>query len=208
MQGNHIETEVKFYITDPRALEERIRSLGGVLIQPRTHEINLRFDTPDRTLTHQRKVLRLRQDVQPVLTYKGPRVDGLDVAARQDIELVVDDFDAAEAFLIALGFEISVVYEKWRTTYNLNNLEVTLDEMPYGVFTEIEGEDAQAIQKIAAFLGLRWETRCLDSYLALFQRLVDKRLTNAKNLTFAEFEGTRFTSAELGLKPADAIEFL
>lgn len=38
-----------------------------------------------------------------------------------------------------LGYVVSEVYEKYRTTYKLNVLQITLDEMPYGMFVEIEG---------------------------------------------------------------------
>ena len=40
---NGQETEVKFYVTNLKGVEERIRRLGARLIQPRTFESNLRF---------------------------------------------------------------------------------------------------------------------------------------------------------------------
>ena len=136
-----LEKEVKFYLSDLSSYENRLRSLGAVLLQPRTRELNYRFDTADLSLTHSQRVLRLRQDQKNILTYKGPSDTSEGVRVRPEIELEVDDFEKAVEFLKALGYSLVVQYEKWRTTYTLHGLEITLDEMPYGNFSEIEGED-------------------------------------------------------------------
>ena len=44
------------------------------------------------------------------------------------------DFEAARRLLEALGYRLTVMYEKYRTTYHLRHLIVVLDEMPYGEF--------------------------------------------------------------------------
>jgi len=65
-----LEKEVKFFINDPASFEERLRRLGASVKQPRTHELNYRFDTHDLDLTHSHKVLRIRKDNQVILAYK------------------------------------------------------------------------------------------------------------------------------------------
>jgi adenylate cyclase class 2 len=140
------ELEVKFYLPDLPALRARLETAGAQLVQPRVHEINLRFDTPSGDLTRSYRVLRLRQDTEARLTYKGPGelVDG--VRSRQELEFTVSDFGTARHFLEALGYEVSVMYEKYRATYTLRGVLVTLDEMPYGYFAEIEGPDGASIR--------------------------------------------------------------
>ena len=81
-------------------------TIGDVQVQPRLFELNLRFDTPEGELSRGRKVLRLRQDTQALLTFKGPAQDRSDVAARQEIEFTVSDFLAARHFLEALGYRV------------------------------------------------------------------------------------------------------
>ena len=61
---NGQETEVKFYVKQLKRAEQRLQALGAHLIQPRMHEVNLRFDLPDNSLRGAGKVLRLRQDDQ------------------------------------------------------------------------------------------------------------------------------------------------
>ena len=66
------ETEAKFYIKHPDDLRQRIEAHGGVVSEPRVHELNLRFDTRNHDLRGAGRVLRLRQDTRARLTYKDP----------------------------------------------------------------------------------------------------------------------------------------
>src|SRR5450759_3830833 len=93
------ELEVKFYLKDLGALERKLKSIEANLVQPRIFETNLRFDTRDGELNQGGRVLRLRQDAQAVLTYKGPSQQRQDVNIRQEIEFTVSDFTAARHFL-------------------------------------------------------------------------------------------------------------
>lgn len=197
------EIEVKFLIADLPGLELRLRALGAKLVQPRVHEINLRFDTAGGDLSSAQRVLRLRKDQKNRLTYKGPSQVNQKVNVRQEIELVVDDFDNARRFLEALGYEVRAMYEKFRTTYKFRNVLVTLDEMPYGSFTEIEGPDPVSLHKAADDLWLDWSARNLESYMAIFARLKQSRKVKINDLSFTEVQPLNATPAELGLRPAD-----
>ena len=146
---NEQEIEVKFLVRDLAGLEARLQGLGASLSAERVFEANLRFDTPGRDLTRERRVLRLRRDSRARLTYKGPSQPGMEVSSRQEIEFEVSDYGAARRLLKALGYEVSAMYEKYRASYHLENLEVVLDELPYGNFAEIEGPGAGAIRAAA-----------------------------------------------------------
>ncbi|MBN1371681.1 MAG: class IV adenylate cyclase [Anaerolineaceae bacterium] len=197
------EIEVKFMIRDHGALEKRLIAAGAVLVAPRVHEINLRFDTPDWELTSNRRVLRLRQDSRNVLTYKGPAAAGEEVAIRTEIETEVADFGAAQRILEALGYRIAATYEKYRTTYQWGELEAVLDEMPYGDFLEIEGPDTARLQEAAAVLQLDWSSRSSFSYMGLFEYYSQAHGLPGKDLSFAALSKRSITPADLGLRYAD-----
>jgi adenylate cyclase class 2 len=201
--SNNQEQEVKFYLADRSSFEQRLRRMGAEQVHPRTFESNLRFDTADGALLRARQVLRLRQDEVVRLTYKGPAMPGQEVSVRAEIEFEVSSFANARAFLEALGYRVSVEYEKYRTTYNLANVEVVLDELPFGDFAEIEGPDGPAIQAAAAALGLDWEARCAESYLGLFSSLRASQGLDAQNLTFKEVK-QKYSAESFGLKAADS----
>lgn len=208
MTESHLEIEVKFYLNDRDGYERRLRSIGANLVQPRTHELNYRFDLPDRSLSRENRVLRVRQDQNVIITYKDAALPDQAVSKRREIELEVNNFDDAKALLEALGYEVYVVYEKYRTVYTLNDLEITLDELPYGVFTEIEGGNAHLIERTAVTLSLVWQHRILTSYLKLFEHLTQKKSIQAANLTFTDFKGYSVNADDLGVKAADITAYL
>ena len=200
MPSTNQELEVKFYLSDLATLQARLEALGARLVQPRVYEINLRFDTPDGSLTSGYRVLRLRQDTEARLTYKGPGwVEG-GVRARQELEFTVSDFDTARALLEALGYQVSVMYEKYRTSYDFGGVHIVLDEMPYGNFVEVEGPDSSSIRRVVDQLGLDWEKRILDSYLMLFERLRQKMGLSFRDLSFSNFEGVKVVGNDLGVE--------
>lgn len=210
MAGSDQEIEVKFFLRDLSAFEARLQQLGAHLVTGRVHEINLRFDTPDRILQQAHQVLRLRHDVKNVVTFKGPGQSDSGAVSRQEIEYQVDDFEAARRVFEALGYRVSVMYEKFRTTYQFDDLLVTLDEMPYGNFAEIEGAGSGGIEEIvtsiraaSARLQLNWDARITISYMALFDQLRRERNLAVQNLCFAEMQGLTISAQDLDLHYAD-----
>jgi adenylate cyclase class 2 len=197
------ELEIKLYLHNLAAFQGWVETLGARLVQARVHEINLRFDTPGGVLGRTFQVLRLRQDTATRLTYKGPGETLGGVRVRREIEFTVGDFEAARALLEALGYQVSVMYEKYRTTYELDGVQVTLDEMPYGNFAELEGPDPASIHAAAEKLGVDWEARVVESYTFLFERLREKLGLTFRDLSFENFAGMEVTSESLGVRPAD-----
>jgi len=201
---NGHETEAKFYIQDLGKIELRLQELKAQLIQPRTHETNLRFDNANNDLRSTSRVLRLRQDEKARFTFKGPSVEKEGgILSRREIEFDVEDFESAKQFLEALGYEAVVFYEKFRATYELSDTHIMLDELPYGEFLEIEGENVEAIHNIANLLGLNWESMIKAGYHALFERAAEKYNLEPSQLSFAALENVKITPDDLGIQAAD-----
>ena len=203
MSTNGQEIESKFYVRDLKTIETRLAALGATCKVPRGFEYNLRFDDAQGSLERQHKVLRLRKFDDVRLTYKGPGERRGGALARVEIELVVNDFDTAQQFIESLGYRVSMVYEKFRAMYDFDGAIVTLDELPYGHFVEIEGESPESIAETARKLGLKPEAAIPASYQGLFEQLKALKDLPVQNLTFWEFENTQTTPEDLGVSPAD-----
>jgi adenylate cyclase class 2 len=201
---NGYETEAKFYVQNLGKIELRLQELKAQLIQPRIHETNLRFDNINNELRNTYRVLRLRQDDKTRFTFKGPSEEQEGgILSRREIEFVVEDFESAKQFLEALGFMAVVSYEKFRTTYDLNDTHIMLDELPYGEFVEIEGENVDGIRSVADLLGLNWDVMIKAGYHAIFERVAGKYNLEASQLSFAALEKVRITADDLGIQAAD-----
>jgi adenylate cyclase class 2 len=203
MSSTDHELEVKYNIHNVFSCQERLHALGAELVKPRVLERNLRFDTPGGELTSREQVLRLRQDNIARLTYKGPSLDEGGARLRQEFEFTVSDYESARKLLEALGFQVFMLYEKYRTTYQYENVEIVLDEMPYGDFLEIEGPDAEGITAISSSLGLDWKRRILESYTSIFTNLRELSSWDFRDLSFDNFQDLATNLAVVGILPAD-----
>jgi len=197
------EIEVKYLIKDLHRLEVRLQALGGKLIQPRVEEVNLRFDTQDGELSREHRVLRLRRDEKVRLTYKDPAQMNRTVSVRREIEVEVSSFDETRLLLESLGYRTFMRYEKFRTTYSLSGVLVTLDELPFGNFSEIEGPNEDSLREISEALWLDWSQRSVMSYSALFDHIKSECGWTMENLAFEEFSNRKITPENLGLRYAD-----
>lgn len=189
MTTQFYETEVKLYMPNHAAVSNRLRAVDGVLTAPRVLETNIRYDRDDHAFDSSGTVLRLRQDSRARLTYKeGQRVAGNYGSTRFEAEVEVSDFATMELILDRLGYHPIWKYEKYRTTYKVHGCEVVLDELPFGNFVEIEGEDA-AIGETIALLELGAAPRFLISYSVLFSIVRERLNLPFNDLTFDNFAG-------------------
>ena len=203
MTKNNQEIESKFYVRNLAAVEKILVTSGAECIVPRGFEYNLRFDNKQNSLQRQHKVLRLRKFDDIRLTFKGPGERIGNAISREEIELVVDNFDQAQKFLEGLGYKVVALYEKYRAMYRTGTALITLDELPYGKFVEIEAENPKQIKEIAIQLGLKPDSAIPYSYQGLFEQLKSTLQLPVKNLAFWEFENIHISAADLGVDPAD-----
>ncbi|MBE2222342.1 MAG: class IV adenylate cyclase [Anaerolineae bacterium] len=193
-----LEVEVKFLVADLSAFRDRLLAAGGTLQKARVFERNVRFDTPGNDLLKKGELLRLRQDTAVRITYKGEVAETVtsEAKVREELEVGVTDFDTTALIFERLGFAPVQVYEKYRETFVLDGIEIVLDEMPYGNFVELEGEEV-AIKMAATDLGLAWSKRVNNNYLGLMADLKRFHQLDFDDLTFANFEGRNIAIADM-----------
>ncbi len=187
----NVEVEVKFLVDDLEAVRRRLVAAGATTGAPRVHERNVRFDTADGALLARQALLRLRQDSRVRLTYKGlsDQDAGSEAKIREEIELTVEEFDRMALIFARLGFGAVQSYEKYRQTFHWRDVEVVLDEMPFGNFVELEGATDAELKDAAAALGLDWSRRVLTNYLELMEQARRAFDLPFNDLTFANFAG-------------------
>jgi adenylate cyclase class 2 len=115
-------------------------------------------------------VLRLRRvGAKAILTYKERFPSESSIKHQREDETGVEDAEALAAILDALGYKPALVYEKRRATWRMDEAEVVLDELPFGLFMEIEGEE-QAILAAEKTLELDEVEAEMQTYPQLTQQ--------------------------------------
>ena len=189
MSEKNREIEVKFQINSVEEMLPIILETGAVCEQETLLERNLRWDSPEGTLTKTHQVLRLRENGgTSVLTYKAERQNDQGIADREEIETVVSSFDNTKLILERLGYTVVFIYEKYRSIYSLNDTGLFVDHTPIGDYIEIEGPSGESIRRSAELLRLDWEKRISKGYRALFEFWKNETGYTGRDMVFSSEE--------------------
>ena len=148
------EVEKKYRLTrgEAESVRRRLEEVGGEAGGGEEFEENTIYTGPG--LDPRRRVLRLRRRRgRALFTFKEREPTASAIKRQREDETEVSDADALAAILEALGYRPALVYEKRRTTWRVRGAEVVLDELPFGLFLEIEGEES-SILEAEKLLGL------------------------------------------------------
>ncbi len=178
-----IEIEKKYRLSKQQREEilRRLPEIGAKRIGEEFEENTL---FAGEALEFGRSVLRLRRvGERAILTYKERFPSRSDIKHQREDETRVDDPEAMELILDALGFTPALVYEKRRETWRLGETEIVIDELAFGLFMEIEGTE-QGIRDVENQLAIKRLKTEMNTYPELTQKhgvdrdgVIESRLT-------------------------------
>lgn len=148
-----IETEKKFKITTEQKeyVIEGLKDFNAEFIGE-DFEVNLLFG--GGIIEANKAVLRVRQtENKTLLTYKQAVKNFSGVKQHIEHEVEVSDPGIIREIIETLGFQLGMIYEKRRHKWKFENTEIVIDELPFGLYMEIEGEITD-IAKIEMMLDL------------------------------------------------------
>ncbi len=170
----YIEKEIKLKVDD---VENVLRSLKqhGAQFEGGALERTIRFDNENKDYEKAGKFFRVRSGFKNTVTLKEKIAGGdKNVRARKETEFEVEDIDKMAYVFNVLGLNYSMTMEKYRQHWNYGGCDVTLDELPFGVFMEIEGEE-NAISEVCKSLGLDESKKILVTYWELWAEISNKK---------------------------------
>ena len=145
-----LEREIKLRFGSVEEARNAVLATGATPLLGRRLQEDSLLDTEDESLRRRRCVLRVRvENGKSRITFKGP-VQPSVMKLREE-----------------LGLHVWFRYEKYREEFSHEDVTVTVDETPVGVFVEIEGSDT-GITTMADCLGRTTDDYVLDSYRGLF----------------------------------------
>jgi adenylate cyclase, class 2 len=148
-----IEIEKKYRLT--QELRDQIAASlteFGAEYQGEDFEENTLFANDE--LVGKGAVVRIRETSwRSIVTFKQRIQTNSDVKQQIEHESEVSDPNALRAIFENIGLRAVAVYEKRRSTYTFKSAEVVLDELPFGLFMEIEGS-ITSIAEVEMLLGI------------------------------------------------------
>lgn len=134
-----IEIEKKYRLTDDQC-DVIVASLAEYSAEYVGEDAEENIIYSGAILSEKNAVLRVRIiGERAILTYKL-RLAGSDGIKRQiEEETQVADPKAIQRIVKELGFSPVLIYEKRRRTWRFRSVEIVIDELPFGLFMEIEG---------------------------------------------------------------------
>ena len=179
-----IEIEKKYRLSraERRAIEKRLRALG---LKPEPVEFEENTIYRGGNLRPGTRALRLRRvNERAVLTFKERFPGKSSVKRQRENETVVAEADATHEILKALEFSAALVYEKRRTLWNVGKAKLVIDELPLGLFMEIEGPEKE-ILRVEKQIGADSVEAVNETYPTLTARLGKK---NRQGVIEARFD--------------------
>lgn len=127
--------------------------------------------------------LRLRDNGEKVeLTYK--QIDDDSITGTKEVEIVVSEFDLSNELLEKLGFAAKAYQENKRTSFELDDVQIEIDEWPkIKPYLEVEGKNEEKVYAIVEKLGYtRDQTTSINTKKLYSQNGID--LESIKDLRF------------------------
>ncbi len=149
----HTEYEVRILEIDRKDFEKRLKKLHADFCWDHVQKRYVYDFHPKE----ENKWIRLRTNGEKTtLTIKNLVTSEID--GTQELEIEVDNFERCNLLLKELGYEAKGYQENRRAQYELNGVEIDIDDWPkIPTYVEIEGPSEEAVYFVVEALGYQRE---------------------------------------------------
>lgn len=156
------EWEAKFTNINKVSLRKKLKSLGAKLVKPEQLYKRAVFFLP-KGHEIEGGWLRVRDEGDKI-TMSLKAVTNGKVDMQKEVMVVVDNYDNARKLLSEIGCIEKAYQETKRETWQLNEVEITIDEWPYlEPYVEIEGKSEAEIKNVSGILGFDYNQALFGS---------------------------------------------
>lgn len=189
-----IEYEATFPSINKEQIRIKLKSLGADLIFTETLQKRINF-YPLVEINGDSWV-RVRDEGNIVtMSFKTVPDKTNNIEDQEEICLKVDNFEEARNFLLSLGCKEKSYQETKREAWNLNNVEITLNEWPFlKPFLEIESHSEGAVKKACELLGFNYQEALFCNVFYLYSEQYGIPIEELKNRIKGELSELTFSS--------------
>lgn len=163
-----IEYEATFLNVHKDDIRERLRKSGATLIRPEYLQKRIPFHLPKEKRSND-AWLRVRDEGDKI-TLSLKEISGDKIEDQKEICLEINDFDAAVQILESIGCEPKSYQESRRELWNLDGVDVTIDEWPFlEPFVEVEGKSEEKVKQASEKIGFDYRDALFCAVGKLYQ---------------------------------------
>jgi len=187
-RGKFEEVECKFLEVNPKTLEKKLLTMGAVKKFERLFRRYV-LDFPDLRLNANNAWLRVRDEGDRVTVGYKQRLNvraGKQDGGMKEVEIIVNSFDDSVELFKSLGMTPKFYEENRRTLFELDGVEVAIDEWPLiPPYVEIEGDSWDDVDTTAQRLGFNPAEKLICATMQVYERYGIDEMSFSK-LTFDE----------------------
>jgi len=152
-----IEYEAVFAPIKKDALRALLKSLGAQCERGEQLQRRVNFTVPKESPYFDTGWLRVRDEGGKVTMSLKAITNNDEMDGQKEICLEVDDYEKACEYMRALGCKEKAYQETKRELWNLDGVEICIDEWPWlEPFVEIEGVSEKVVKEVTKRLGFEW----------------------------------------------------
>lgn len=184
----NVSKEVKFSLQDNPNIIKELKRKQAVLVGA-YKEKTIRYDDKYESLEKRGKFIRVRSGLKNIISIKEKIEDDDEqkVFKRNEIEVEIGDIKKMQYILENIGLKETYTMEKYRLKWQYDDAEINLDELPFGLFLEIHGEEGK-IEKVSNELGLNKNNIIIGTYWDIFEKYkIENNISDKiKNIEFGD----------------------
>lgn len=187
MDKIQVEYEAKFLISSKEDARQILQRAGAKLIRPEYLQKRVLYDLPKG---HEIQGGRLRVRDEGDKTTMSLKISGnQNIESQKEICLEVDNFGQAQIFLESIGAIQKSFIESKRELWQLDQVQITIDEWPFlEAYIEIESDSEASVKQVAQKLGFGWTKAIFGSasqfYSSKYQ-VSEEVVNNTLKITFS-----------------------
>lgn len=177
-----LELEATFININKEDLRKRLRENGATLVRPEIKMKKTIFDLGQNIFA------RVRDEGDHITaTYKNVS-DASKIDGTHEVNLIVNDYDRAVAFITALDIKPKAQQETMRESWILNGTEIDIDTWPWlPTFVEIEGKTIDSVKAVSKQLDFDYADAhfgSVDEIYRLYYNVTNDDINFAPEIKF------------------------
>lgn len=178
------DQQIKYELQDFNKFLKELRGQSAIFIGG-NFELTVRYDYEDLRLSKNGIFIRTKTGFENVLTIKEKTdVCQSDYFQRKKREIEIESPEELKYIFEKIGLTNQLVMEKYRQLWKLDDIYISIDELPFGIYMEIKGSSKQ-INKILKKFGFKKSQVINETYWDIFKKKIDNgEIEYSKDIKF------------------------